>query len=84
MLETRPEHRPTTEDCLKHPWFEQDREALEQSLFLNKNQGLLADFGIEEEEEGLITESEKVRREDAFVSFLFGPSFYKGGVDVSQ
>jgi serine/threonine protein kinase len=37
MLETRPELRPTTEDCLKHAWFEQDREALEQSLFLNKN-----------------------------------------------
>lgn len=37
MLEEHQGKRPNAEQCLKHPWFVQDREALDKSLFLNKN-----------------------------------------------
>ncbi|TNV85594.1 hypothetical protein FGO68_gene9720 [Halteria grandinella] len=37
MLEESQNARPSAEHCLKHPWFRQDREALDKSLFINQN-----------------------------------------------
>ena len=37
MLDPRPEYRPSTEQCLNHQWFESDKEAVQSSIYLNKN-----------------------------------------------
>ena len=44
MLETNPAKRPTAEECLEHPWFENDREAIQGSLLINKNQELFTNY----------------------------------------
>lgn len=35
MLEESQNARPSAENCLRHPWFRLDREALDKSLFIN-------------------------------------------------
>ena len=35
MLKRNPEDRPTSEECLKHNWFSQDREALVNMIEIN-------------------------------------------------
>lgn len=37
MVQPEPKLRPSAETCLMHPWFRKDREAIENSLFINKN-----------------------------------------------
>lgn len=38
MLNPMPEQRPSAEGCITHAWFARDKEALQSSLFINKNQ----------------------------------------------
>ena len=37
MLQPNADQRPSTEQCIQHKWFSKDREALQGSLFINKN-----------------------------------------------
>jgi hypothetical protein len=37
MLSLSADFRPTAEKCIQHAWFAKDREALQNSLFINKN-----------------------------------------------
>ncbi|TNV86407.1 hypothetical protein FGO68_gene4970 [Halteria grandinella] len=44
MLNVNPDQRPSAEECINHAWFQKDREALQNSLFINKNQHLIANL----------------------------------------
>lgn len=37
MLQVTGDLRPSAEECITHKWFSKDREALQNSLLINKN-----------------------------------------------
>ena len=53
MLEVSPLTRPTAEQCVSHPWFSTDKEALQNGILINKNHKfiktiLISSWGSEE------------------------------------
>lgn len=38
MVTPNPKLRPTAEECLGHPWFLNDQDAVQSSLYINKHQ----------------------------------------------
>lgn len=44
MVTPEPDQRPSAEQCLHHAWFAKDREALDNSLMINKNHHMLTNI----------------------------------------
>ncbi|TNV86128.1 hypothetical protein FGO68_gene14551 [Halteria grandinella] len=68
MLQTTPESRPTAEQCINHKWFQQDREALQSSLFINKNPQLIASY--------FNNPINEINPQE-FVSFIIAPNYFQ-------
>ena len=68
MLQPNPSQRPSAEQCIQHKWFSKDREALQGSLFINKNQQLLAN---------LFNQQQLIDQGNEFNSFKFAPNYYE-------
>jgi serine/threonine protein kinase len=86
MLDVEPHSRPSAEKCIQHPWFSQDRDALQSSLLINKNSELLA---------SMVLNIAKADGENSneFKSFMIAPNYFEmmsdsrgaaGGGDASD
>ncbi|CDW89281.1 serine threonine protein kinase [Stylonychia lemnae] len=68
MLYKSPEQRPTTEECLNHSWFQQDREALQHSIWINEFASNLKNNNQQI--------YDRMIQEPEFQSFILAPNYY--------
>lgn len=66
MLQTHPSNRPSAEQCLKHRWFSEDRDAIQSSLYLNRNTNAFHSKSF----------NEFANNSNEFASFIIAPNYY--------